>query len=162
MCLFTRFEPAHCCGMGPLSSLFVPSGTFCCNYQCFPCIFEWPCPVLFAVLCGRRPFRQCNFIDVRDPRYSFFLHPALTRPCFSCFRVTFATGIHKNLVDPVYLFTRFEPAHCCGTGPLTSLFVPAGTFCCNYQCFPCLFEWPWPVPFGVFLGCRAVPAARFY
>ena len=101
----------------------------------FPCLFEWPCPVLFAVLSGRRPFRQCNFIDVRDPRYSFFLHPALTRPCFSCFRVTFATGIHKNLVDPVYLFTRFEPAHCCGTGPLTSLFVPAGTFCCNYQCF---------------------------
>ena len=103
-----------------------------------------------------------QFYGFRDPRDSFFLHPALTRPCFSCFRVTFATGIHKNLVDPVYLFTRFEPAHCCGTGPLTSLFVPAGTFCCNYQRFPCLFEWPWPVPFGVFLGCRAVPAARFY
>ena len=102
------------------------------------------------------------FIDLRDPRDSFFLHPALTRPCFACFRVTFATGIHKNLVDPVYLFTRFEPAHCCGTGPLTSLFVPAGTFCCNHQCFPCLFEWPWPVPFADFLGCRAGPAVRFY
>ena len=45
----------------------------------------------------------------------------------------------------------------CGTGPQTSPFVLAAAFCCNYQRFRRVFEWPCTAPGGCCLRLRTVP-----
>ena len=49
----------------------------------------------------------------------------------------------------------------CETGSRTSPFVLAAVFCCNYQRFPCVFDWSCTVPGRVCLGSRTVPGISF-
>ena len=106
-------------------------GRVCLEFRTVPGMFLWICMISGTDFLGSRT-ASAMFVMILGHLRDRFSEEFL-ESCAAVLRPRSASGA-------------------CETGPRTSPFVLAAAFCCNYQRFPCIFEWTCTVPRGILFG----------